>query len=387
MDKHIALLKHFFAGLIGMNPESISMGTWYSALQARKEHLKITQVEAYWEKIQHSKPEQAEFLEYLVVPETWLFRHKESYQFLKFLVHEEWMKQDRRTEPLRILSIPCSTGEEPYSLAITLLEAGVPPGWFSVEAVDISQKFITEAAQGVMSERSFRGCDDHYKKTYFTSMGKGRYEVQHFVRRQVRFMQGNIVSGNFLIERRPYDIIFCRNLFIYLTHSAQEKARVNLDRLLTDEGLLFVSPIETQIVRGWGYVSDGNLEACAFLKHKKVSKSVIAPTVEIKGVQENLPALLEQIRREADAGHFEVAANLCEKYLKAENTNSDAQFMMGIIEQARGNEYNAEKAFTRAIYLNPKHIDALVCLSLLLEKKGDAKQAQLLRERVQREKV
>lgn len=387
MDRQIGLLRQFYSGLIGMNPDSISLTSWEGALRMRMEDLNIRSPETYWLMIQRSKQEQGEFLEHLVVPETWLFRHKESYAYLKSLVHNEWIKKDRRAEPLRILSIPSSTGEEPYSIAITLLEAGVPPGWFTIEAVDISNKFIKEAATGVIAERSFRGCDDRYKTTYFTSVKGNAYQVQHFVRKQVRFMQGNLVTSNFLIERRPYDIIFCRNLFIYLTPSAQEKARVNLERVLTDQGLLFVSPVESQIIRSWGFVPEGPADACAFLKQPKTAEVVASPVNKNVPQVANLSALLEEVRHHADEGNFESAATLCEKYLQIENTNSEAQFLMGIIEQARGNEYNAEKSFSRAIYLNPKHIEALVCLSLLLEKKGDYKQAELLRERVKREKV
>lgn len=385
MHKYIPLLKSFYSGLIGMDAESISQKTWESALLDRMHETSVPDPATYWEKLQKSKQEQAEYLEYLVVPETWLFRHKESFDYLKKLVHERWISQNRRSEPLRLLSVPCSTGEEPYSLAITLLEAGVPPGWFSIDAVDISQKFITEAAQGIIAARSFRNCSEHYKRTYFTPHPDGRFQVQHFVRRQVRFMQGNIVSGSFLIERCAYDIIFCRNLFIYLTAVAQAKVQQNLERILADEGILFVSPVESQIVRNWGYHAEGPVEACAYLKNKKPVVKPLAPHITVNHVQENLYELLNSVKQEADAGNFDVAAELCDRYLKLESTNSEAQFYMGLIEQARGNEFNAEKAFSKAIYLNPLHTDALLCLSLLLEKKGDQEQAKLLRSRAAKE--
>lgn len=382
MDNFMTQVKQFYEGLIGMNPDSISGYTWESSIKRRMAELSLKTPAEYWSLLQRSREEQSLFQEYLVVPETWFFRHRESYDYLKQLVHQEWVKQDRRKEPLRLLSIPCSTGEEPYSLSIALLEAGVPPGWFSIEAVDISQHCVTAAAQAIYSKNAFRSGSESCQRTYFTQTADGRFQVQPYIRQQVRVMQGNIVSGSFLIERRPYDIIFCRNLFIYLTPLAQEKARTNIDRLLTDDGLLFVSPVEAHVVRGWGYVNHGPFGACAFSKHsiKSAAPTIVNEVAPVK-IDDNLNIKLGEVRGFADEGRFDQAAHLCSQCLMEGNTNAEAYFLMGIIEQARGNEYNAENALRRAIYLDPNHVEALVCLALHAERKGEMEEAQLLRQR------
>ena len=89
--------------------------------------------------ILHSKPELDKLIEEVVIPETWFFRDNKPFQALDVLIKKKYLKSVAKGERIRILSIPCSTGEEPYSIAITMFNNGLTNNQFHIDAVDISQ--------------------------------------------------------------------------------------------------------------------------------------------------------------------------------------------------------------------------------------------------------
>src|SRR5262249_44739561 len=142
--------------------------------------------------------------------------------------------------------VPCCAGEEPYSAAMTLLAAGLPAERFSVDGVDISRRMLRRAAEGTYTETAFRERDAEWlllRERYCRHAGNG-CTVTKEVRSAVRFLHGNLVAADFLAGEPPYDVIFCRNLFIYLDDDARTVALANLRRLLAPEGLLYVGHVE-----------------------------------------------------------------------------------------------------------------------------------------------
>ncbi len=146
----------------------------------------------------------------MVVTETWFFRDPETFAAFVRLVREEWLPA-HTTAPLRLLSVPCSSGEEPFSLVMALLDAGVPAERFQIEAVDISARALARAERGVYGRNSFRGKDLAFRDRYFQPSEEG-FVLDPAVRDCVRFCQGNFLSDDFLTGRASYDFIFCRNL-------------------------------------------------------------------------------------------------------------------------------------------------------------------------------
>ena len=119
---------------IGLNPDSVGSR---SILRAVKKGMRTGKMKALSDYLEHlqASPQQFESLvESIVVPETSFFRNRASFVFLRQWVSQEWS----RHRPLRVLSLPCSTGEEPYSITITLLEEGLSLDEFEVDGVDIS---------------------------------------------------------------------------------------------------------------------------------------------------------------------------------------------------------------------------------------------------------
>ena len=148
---------------------------------------------------------------------------------------------------MRALSVPCSTGEEPYSIAMTLLDAGLSSEKFQIDAIDISAHLLDIARLGMFGSNSFRGSELKFRNQYFQKTDAG-FRLCDRVRQCVKFEQGNVLEERFRFGSEPYDFIFCRNLLIYFYNEAQGQALKSLRQLLTADGLLFVGSAETGLL-------------------------------------------------------------------------------------------------------------------------------------------
>lgn len=217
---------------------------------------------AYLNRLRTSKKEWEKLIEEVVVPETWFLRNKASFSFFGGYVRFEWLPE-HKDRMLRILSIPCSTGEEPYSIAMTLMDMGLSEDIirdrFCIDAVDISKKSLRKAKLGIYGPESFRGEELSFRERYFKRVSgtrvdkngkkiKSDFKIRSYLRNMVRFMQGNLVNSWALANEKPYNIIFCRNLLIYLSDPAKKQVMRNIDRLLEQNGILFVGHVERPLV-------------------------------------------------------------------------------------------------------------------------------------------
>ena len=139
---------------IGLNISSIGDSSFQRVLSIRMRALGIGDAKAYYDKLTVSFGELRKLVEEVTVPETWFFRDQEPFIFLTEHILDSEKSHARST--YRILSLPCSTGEEPYSIAMTLLEAGLNPLNFFIDAVDVSERVLTKARKGVYGRNSFR---------------------------------------------------------------------------------------------------------------------------------------------------------------------------------------------------------------------------------------
>jgi chemotaxis protein methyltransferase WspC len=187
-----------------------------------------------------------ELIEAVVVPETWFFRDTEAFRALARIAQAEWLPAES-AGVLRLLSLPCSTGEEPYSMAMALIEAGLPGRRFRVDALDISSRALARAQRAVYGTNSFRGIDLGFRDRHFEATPDG-YRLAGAVRQQVRFQQGNFFDEGLLPGENLHHIIFCRNVLIYFDRATQDRALKVLARLLAPTGYLFVGPSETGVL-------------------------------------------------------------------------------------------------------------------------------------------
>jgi chemotaxis protein methyltransferase WspC len=410
----VALLGH----TIGLNPEAVGAETIARAVRQRLAQCGTSDVQTYLKRLQTSEQELHALIDEVVVPETWFFRDQMPFAYLGRYVMAEWFPSHQHAA-LRVLSLACSSGEEPYSIAMALLETGLAPQHFRIDAVDISHKALRWAQCAVYGSHSFRGDDLLFRERYFEPSKEG-YRICERVRDMVTFIHGNVLDAHLLADQGPYDVIFCRNMLIYFDEPARSRALTVFDRLLTPGGLLFVGYAETGLFLASGYMPVRYPRAFAYRKagahheQQRPPQSLSPawprtardpgqqpasphprqwpPSPVVPGAGSGEPSspadaqasALETARRLADQGALEAAATLCETSIRAHGPSAPAYVLLGLIRQAAGNAAQAEHCFGRAVYLQPDHYEALIHLALLMEHRGDTAIATVLRQRAQR---
>lgn len=397
---------------IGLNVASIGSSAIERAVQERLAACHLDNPNLYWERVSGSDAELQALIETVVVPETWFFRGRESLAALARLAHEDLAR--RPDCGLSLLSLPCSTGEEPYSMAMALLDVAIPADRFRIDAVDISTRVLTQAGHAVYGRNSFRGHELAFRDRHFDATARG-YRLSETVRRQVRFQQGNLFAAGFLPGVELYDFIFCRNVLIYFDRATQDQAIVVLKRLLKPKGVLFVAAAETGLPSSHDFVSTNLPLAFAFrrsaagpaqpkrvpgpVKTSSIGRPmllrapVLRPALAISpapvaasrtSLATEASADIGEATRLADQGHFVEAATCCSEHLRQHGPSAAAFHLMGLVREATGNQPEAVDYYRKALYLEPNHYVTQVHLALLMEKQGNTAGAQVLRNRARR---
>ena len=315
---------------MGLDAATIGSASIDRAVRLRMASAGLEQREDYWRQLLDSEEELQELIESVVVPETWFFRDQEAFAALVRLVVEEWLPV-HRADTLRLLSVPCSTGEEPYSMIMALLDGGFSGERLRVDAVDISARALARAKSGVYGSNSFRSEDLNFRSRYFQPTGSG-YALAQWLAGMVNFRQGNLLSAGFRFGEELYHVIFCRNLLIYFDRPTQERVMRTLGRFLAPDGFLFVGPAEAFLASCSGFTSVNRAMSFAFRRAgtrrvESRSDSIRRPVkaAERRAVERipdrpipapPAPVDLENVGRLADAGRLREAAEKCESHLQ-----------------------------------------------------------------------
>ena len=175
------------------------------------------------ESIQQNKILNQELVDYLTVNETYFFRETPQ-------IEEMIQKAKQLGHKIEILCAPSSSGEEPYTIAIMMLEAGFEPSDFHIVGIDISEKIISRAKEAKYGERSLHRAETHIKTKYFDKLDD-RYVLRDTVKNRVSFRCVNIFDES-LANLRKFDFIFSRNMMIYFDYETKIKAKNILQNLL-----------------------------------------------------------------------------------------------------------------------------------------------------------
>lgn len=183
-------------------------------------------------------------IELLTVNETFFFREEEHFRLLVEHCWPRWVRAG--TNPIRIWSAACSTGCEPYTLAMLLRERRVAgPGNPRVEILgtDVNGRVIEEARKGLYTDFALRNTQLYYREKYFRREGQ-HYRLDPAVREMVEFRRFNILRHE-LVPRGPFHAILCRNVLIYFDLGAKRRAVGALAAALARSGVLVVGKSET----------------------------------------------------------------------------------------------------------------------------------------------
>ncbi|KPM59779.1 methyltransferase domain-containing protein [Pseudomonas monteilii] len=409
----------FLRERIGLDVESVGAPMVERTLRQRCVAMNAIDLDDYWLRLQQSADEQQALIEAVIVPETWFFRYPESFTALASLAHKR-LAELAGARPLRLLSLPCSTGEEPYSLAMALLDAGIAPGAFLIDGMDISPNSVAKAGQAVYGRNAFRGSDLGFRERYFDALDEG-HRLHERVQQQVSLQVGNVLDPALATRDGLYDFVFCRNLLIYFDVATQQRVFEVLKRLLHPQGVLFIGPAEGSLLARMGMRPLGIAQSFAYVRQEGSStpqaaapaqparRTVLpqapvgypppvaplprplravpvvarpAPAREPK--REDANELLASIARLANAGASEQARAECQRYLGQYAPSAQVYYWLGLLSDTDGDAQQALTHYRKALYLEPQHPEALVHLAALLAAQGDQAGARRLQERAAR---
>jgi chemotaxis protein methyltransferase CheR len=176
------------------------------------------------------------------VQETYFWRELGQVMALTSTVVPRWFKT--RTQRLRIWSAACASGEEPYSIVIALLEAGLGHLPIEVWASDASEAALEKARRGVFRERSFRVLPVELQTKYFHRVSDG-WQIAPDVMRRVTFQRANLIAPADTATLATAEVIFCRNVFIYFSPDAIRRTLTLFAQKMPPGGHLFVGASES----------------------------------------------------------------------------------------------------------------------------------------------
>ena len=258
-------LKHQFKNLVsdrcGLYFKDHDLKDLEKVLIQRMKDLKIHSPSAYYNKLAVSEDRENEFrelLNLLTVNHTYFFRNEPQFDVLKDRILPELMARrltdlsatnNPSNKPrIRIWSAGCSTGEEPYTLAMVIQDV-IPniEDWdIQIIATDVSMNALAKARKGIYTETAMRLVDADHKERYFTERkidkGAPQYEIRDSVKKTVRFDYFNLMDEEF---PKKFDIIFCRNVVIYFELETTIKIMNKFHSSLAEDGYFFIGYSES----------------------------------------------------------------------------------------------------------------------------------------------
>jgi chemotaxis protein methyltransferase WspC len=390
----------------GLEADSLGPGVVGRAARERMTALGCVAAADYLTHLATSAEERQQLIDRVIVPETWFFRDRAALDAVARHAVSEW-ESAHPGATFRALCVPCSTGEEPYSLAMAFAQAGWPLARLTIDAVDIGRENITRARAGIYRRNSFRGADLLFRNVFLEPLPNEveAWRVRESVRAPVKFVEGNLLADEFALGRSAYDAIFCRNLLIYFDRATQDRALRTLSGLLAADGWFAVGPAEPVLLFAHGF-SALKIPASFLLQRAPVAakKSAAVPRRKQSRPPFRIPTqtkaapnavywaspspvapadTLASIQALADAGQLREAGTRGAAMLDRGAT-PELLYLLGVIADALGEAKRAEELYRKTLYLEPQHADALSHLALHAEKSGDLRTARTLRARAQR---
>lgn len=190
--------------------------------------------------IRNDRKSLEDFVTYLTINVTEFFRNPSQWEVLEKQIFPLLLQKKKN---IKIWSAACSTGDEPYSLAMTLSTL-MPTSQIQILATDLDKEVLSKAQEGFYTSRSIANLPNKFREKFMVPV-EGGFKVNDEIKRCITFKQHNLLKD-------PYpsgvDLIVCRNVLIYFTEEAKKNIYTNFNRALVDEGILFVGSTEQIIM-------------------------------------------------------------------------------------------------------------------------------------------
>lgn len=386
--------------------------------------LSYGNLDAWLAELQHS-PENApvwqRLLAALTIGETYFMRDPQHFRLLRERLLPPLVLKRRQAGEfeLNVLSVGCSTGEEPYSIAIALNEflPDIDRWTINLIGMDINNAAIQQAQRAVYRPWSFRHVNETFLRRYFLPR-EDSYQLRREIVDRVTFIRGNLINPPAL---PLFDIIFCRNILLYFTARHVQIAEDNLYRLLRPGGWLLLGSAEALRSRRERWQIDTLLQAPVYQKARKRATQPLAKLiseVRLPVAHPPDPPIVDMTQAEAAiaAGDFDHAERLLaqmlletpltphlhtllafifanrkaypearahlETALRCDPTHSDAYYLRALMLIEEREEFLAQKELQAALYYNRDHIPSLLMMGMIHLSSGDLPKAHRIWQRV-----
>lgn len=211
------------SGITDLDKRALSI----SALQRFAEENRVQNTDEFLQKMKIDKDFYQSVLNIITVNETFFFREINELEWLISYI------KDTTTPQLKILSLPCSTGEEVYSILILLDKNKINLDKIELIGYDINSDVLHNAKEAIYNEHSLHKVDEMTKQKYFVKLDNNTYKVIPSLTQKVKFYQKNIFE---LEEENLFDVVLSRNMFIYFDEKKREEATNIIVNLIKDGG-------------------------------------------------------------------------------------------------------------------------------------------------------
>jgi chemotaxis protein methyltransferase CheR len=397
--------QHFLAEHAGLHFDQRNMRVLERGLLRRMRAVQSQDYPDYFDYLDRyfeNRGELKKLLSLLTVGETYFFRYRSDREALVQYVLPELIRRRRAERRLLIWSAGCSTGEEPYSIAILLLEHFPQLADWQIEilATDINKRSLQKARLGIYGSHALRLTAGPYRERYFTPIEGDLYRLDPRVRGMVHFAYHNLQTGDFpnCTAGKCSDLIFCRNVLIYFRRETFVKIVEHFHRCLPPHGYLFLGHSEN--LAGMGELFQAIHQHGAFFyqprkeeNHPKPEKpkvlpvrspplappsdaSVSSPPPPPKtGAPPNLSLLLEKARQTQNREDFAEAGRCYGEILRQSPDHLEAIIGLGLIQANLGHYAAARQFCDRAIGLNDLYSEAYLLRGQTFDMEGRLEEA------------
>ena len=366
--------------LLGLDVRSIGRSTFEHALSRRIDALSVTE-QRYHDILLIDNDEQHRFVPGLLISESWFFREEKPVQVA--------LSEFDKKAPIRVLSTPSARGEELISAYVYCREQSIPVQPGSFEGYDLSQSAIDQSHAFLYGAYSFRNGNDARRIQFFESEGAA-FTLRHAHRPYLQTIQADLLHANWRPRNAQYDIILCRNFFIYLRPERQHAFVQKLKSLLAPNGKLIMGTAEGALLKDPQLIPHPSMP-CVFSYSESAFEAPILPSVYIKPMLKpesssvkKLTTIHSNIVSPASkpkalptnsshqhiddlirAGQTTEAFSLCLEALETESSSDELHVTVGKIHMMEGDEQEAIEWFQAALKINPNNRQARIHLETL----------------------
>ena len=363
----------------------------------------------YVARLQRDEKEAMNLHQHLSPPETWLFRYVAAFEVLR----EELQKRDR-SQVIQIASLGCATGSEPFSIAATALSCGLTASNIRILALDYSDEHLALCRTGRASALAQRTPIPNWASPFLRPTTQGQLQLEPQGLAMIDFLRGDLSTWK---PDRMFDFVFCRNVAIYLNEPTKKRLGKLLSEMTKPNGLVFLGHSDSVILADTAMRRSEVDHAFVFTKQEKVQQQT-APDLFLKAftpaimpVVQPTPArpaaskptsgakqvpsvvattmaptmdLFTKAQIAADCGNMLVAERALLELLAYKPAEIEALVLFGCVQMAQNKSTEAERSFTKVVYLDPLNLLALLSLAALADLRSDAKSAERFRDRAAR---